>query len=64
MADNAKSPDINRLADEAMQAVMAADPALADMLPRLYHTVDQRRIGELIELLDGARFAADGAPGT
>ena len=29
---------------------MAADPALAGMLPRLYHTVDQRRLGELIEL--------------
>jgi type I restriction enzyme M protein len=56
LADNAKSPDINRLADEAMQAVMSADPALADMLPGLYHTVDQRRIGELIELLDGVRF--------
>ena len=61
LADNAKSPDINRLADEAMQAVMAADPALADMLPGLYHTVDQRRIGELIELLDGARFDGWGA---
>lgn len=56
LADNAKSPDINRLVDEAMQSVMAANAALADMLPRLYHTVDQRRLGELVELLDSARF--------
>jgi type I restriction enzyme M protein len=61
LADNATSPDINRLADEAMQAVMAADPALADLLPRLYHSVDQRRLGELVELLDSARLGAPGA---
>jgi type I restriction enzyme M protein len=58
LADNAKSPEINLLVDEAMQAVMAANPALADMLPRLYHTVDQRRLGELVELLDSARLGA------
>jgi type I restriction enzyme M protein len=61
LADNAKSPDVNRLADEAMQAVMSANPALADLLPLLYHTVDQRRLGELVELLDGAQYS--GAPG-
>ncbi len=60
LADNAKSSDIGRLVDEAMQAVMAANPALADMLPRLYHSVDQRRLGELVELLDSARFGAPG----
>ncbi len=43
---------------------MAANPALADMLPRLYHTVDQRRLGELIDLLDSAQFGAPGRPGT
>ncbi len=61
LADNATSPDINRLVDEAMQAVMAANPALADLLPRLYHTVDQRRLGELVELLESARFGGPGA---
>jgi type I restriction enzyme M protein len=60
LADNAKSPDINRLVDEAMQAVMSANPALADLLPRLYHTVDQRRLGELVELLESARFGGPG----
>ncbi len=61
LADNAKSPDINRLADEAMQALMAANPALAGLLPLLYHTVDQRRLGELVELLDSAQFGAPSA---
>src|SRR5262249_58043803 len=35
LADNAKS-DIGRLIDDAMDAVMAANPALAGTLPRLY----------------------------
>ncbi len=61
LADNATSPDIDRLVDDAMQAVMTANPALADTLPRLYHTVDQRRLGELIELLDSAGFGEPGA---
>jgi type I restriction enzyme M protein len=61
LADNIKSPEITRLADEAMQAVMAANPALAGLLPPLYHTVDPRRLGDLVELLDGARFAGAGA---
>ena len=36
---------------------MAANPALAGMLPRLYESLDQRRLGELVDLLDGARFS-------
>ena len=56
LADNAKSPNIGELVDEAMDAVMAANPALAGLLPRLYHGVDQRRLGELVDLLSGARF--------
>ena len=60
LADNAKSPNIGRLVDEAIGAVMAADPALAGTLPQLYHNVDQRRLGELVELLDNARFAGQG----
>ena len=38
MADNAKSPNIGRLVDDAMGAVMTANPALAGTLPRLYKT--------------------------
>jgi type I restriction enzyme M protein len=61
LADNAKSPKIGQLVDEAMQATMAADSALARMLPQRYHDVDQRRLGELVELFDNARFGPPGA---
>jgi type I restriction enzyme M protein len=62
LADEAKSPYIGQLVDEAMAAVMAANPALAGMVPRLYgeDNVDQRRLGELIELLGSARVGQDG----
>jgi type I restriction enzyme M protein len=60
LADNAKSPKIGRLVDEAMQAMMTANPALAPMPPQRYHDVDPRRLGELVELLDNARFSAPG----
>jgi type I restriction enzyme M protein len=60
LADNAKSPNIGQLVDDAMRAVMAANPALAAMLPQRYHDVDQRRLGELVELFDKARFGPPG----
>ncbi|MDT5219339.1 MAG: type restriction enzyme protein [Mycobacterium sp.] len=60
LADNAKSPNIGRLVNEAIGAVMAANPALTGTLPQLYHNVDQRRLGELVELLDNARFTGPG----
>jgi type I restriction enzyme M protein len=63
LADKAKSPNIGQLVDEAMDAVMAADPPLAGMLPRWYgeDNIDQRRLGELIELLSDARVSQDAA---
>src|SRR5258708_3700398 len=61
LADNAKSPNIGRLVDEAMGAVMTADPALAGTLPQLYHNVDQHRLGELVDLLGDARFGGQGS---
>ncbi|OIN82429.1 type I restriction-modification system subunit M [Mycobacterium malmoense] len=60
LADNAKADDIGRLIDDATDAVMAANPALAGTLPRLYGSLDQRRLGELIELLDNARLGEGG----
>ena len=60
LADNATSPTIGRLVDDAMGDVMTSNPALAGMLPRLYHGVDQRRLGELVGLLEGARFSRQG----
>jgi type I restriction enzyme M protein len=60
LADNSKADNIGQLVDQAMDSVMAANPALAGMLPQKYHDVDQRRLGELIELLDKARYARPG----
>lgn len=60
LSDNAKSPDIGRIGDAAMRAVMAANPSLAGTLPQLYHNVDQRRLGELVALLNNARVALQG----
>ncbi len=51
LAHNAEAPDIGRLVDDAMQTTA---------LPRLYENVDPRRLGELMRLLDGARFDREG----
>ncbi|OBI84660.1 type I restriction-modification system subunit M [Mycobacterium asiaticum] len=72
LADNAKgrpgddagpSKNIGQLIDEAMDAVMEANPTLAGMLPQLYNrdNIDQRRLGELIDLFNNARFSRRGA---
>jgi len=57
LVDNAESPDIGQRVDDAMDTVMAANPALAGTLPRLYRGMDQRRLSELIGVLDGVRFS-------
>jgi type I restriction enzyme M protein len=51
-----------QLIDEAMDAVMTANPTLQATLPRLYNkdNIDQRRLGELIDLLNSARFSRQG----
>ena len=56
LVDNVKADNIGRLVDDAMGAVMTANPALAGMLPRLYENLDQRRLGELVHMLNGAPF--------
>src|ERR1700675_127021 len=65
LSDKANSPNIGQLVDEAMDAVMAADPPLVGMLPRWYgkDNIDQRRLGELIDLLSDARVSQDDARG-
>lgn len=71
LAENAKSrpaagdqPEatIGQLVDEAMGAVMGANPTLGGTLPRLYNkdNIDQRRLGELIDLFNSARFSRQG----
>ena len=47
LADNAKADNIGQLVDQAMAAVMKANPALARILPQRYHGIDPRRLGEL-----------------
>jgi type I restriction enzyme M protein len=61
LADNANGANIGQLIDAAMEAVMTANPTLGGSRPRLYHRVDQRRLGELVGLLNNARFSRQGA---
>ncbi len=71
LAQNAKGKDgvgsetdknIGLLIDEAMTSVMAANPTLDGTLPRLYNksNIDQRRLGELLDLFNSARFSRQG----
>jgi type I restriction enzyme M protein len=71
LAENAKgrpavggelARNIGQLIDEAMDAVMKANPTLGGTLPRLYNkdNIDQRRLGELIDLFNSARFSRQG----
>lgn len=60
LADNAGSPDIGSLADEATAAVMASNPSLSHMVPRSYGGLDPRRLGGLVRLLDDARLGGRG----
>ncbi|WP_156766504.1 class I SAM-dependent DNA methyltransferase, partial [Mycobacterium sp. E2327] len=50
LVDNATSPDLGRRIDDAMDAAA---------MPRRYENLDQRRLGELVGLLDGARRGRD-----
>ena len=45
--------------DAAMDAIMEANPSLASVLPRIFgrEGVDQRRLAELVGLIDDVRFA-------
>jgi len=72
LADNAKGTQaamgepgktIGHLVDEAMDALMGSNPSLAGTLPRMYNrdNVDQRRLGELLDLFNSARFTGVGA---
>jgi len=53
---------IGQLVDEAMALVMTENPTLQGTLPRLYNkdNMDQRRLGELIDLFNSARFSRQG----
>jgi type I restriction enzyme M protein len=73
LAENAKGAavdgvekSIGLLIDEAMDAVMQANPTLSGTLPRIFNrdSVDQRRLGELVDMFNSARFAAQGQGGS
>ncbi|MBO0854958.1 MAG: type I restriction-modification system subunit M [Nocardia sp.] len=53
---------IGQLIDEAMDAVMHENESLRGTLPRLYNkdNIDQRRLGELVDLFNSARFSRQG----
>jgi type I restriction enzyme M protein len=61
-AGNEPAKTIGWLIDDAMDAVMRANPSLAGTLPRLYNkdNIDQRRLGELLDLFNSARFSRQG----
>lgn len=54
---------IGLLIDEAMDQLMTDNVSLAATLPRIYNkdNIDQRRLGELLDLLNSARFTGHGA---
>jgi type I restriction enzyme M protein len=53
---------VGTLVDEAMDAVMKANPTLLGTLPRVFNrdNIDQRRLGELVDLFNNARFSRQG----
>ena len=60
--DGYAAKTIGTLVDSAMDLVMAENPALAGTLPRIYNrdNVDQRRLGELVDLFNSSRFSRQG----
>ncbi|MDI3195755.1 class I SAM-dependent DNA methyltransferase [Pseudarthrobacter sp. AL07] len=60
--DGSAPKSIGELIDAAMDLVMASNPSLAATLPRIFNrdNVDQRRLGELLDLLNSARFTGQG----
>jgi len=53
---------IGQLIDDAMDLIMTANPSLKATLPKIFNrdNVDQRRLGELIDLFNNARFTGHG----
>ncbi|MFC3370965.1 class I SAM-dependent DNA methyltransferase [Glutamicibacter protophormiae] len=61
--DGAAPKNIGELIDASMDAIMGANATLAGTLPRIFNrdSVDQRRLGELIDLFNTARFTGQGS---
>jgi type I restriction enzyme M protein len=58
LAVQAKSAGIGELIDNAMDVIMKANASLTGVLPQIFNrnNVDQRRLGELVDLISDARF--------
>ncbi len=66
LAQNAKGrgdSTIGGLIDDAMDHIVVCNPSLKATLPRIYNrdNIDQRRLGELLDLFNSARFTGQGA---
>lgn len=62
IAANAKSKGVGLLLDDAMDAIMRANPSLSGVLPKIFNrdNVDQKRLAELVDLISDARFGGNG----
>lgn len=58
LAAQAKSESVGELIDTAMDVIMKANSSLTGVLPKIFNreSVDQRRLGELVDLISDARF--------
>jgi type I restriction enzyme M protein len=58
LAAQAKSAGVGELIDNAMDAIMKTNASLTGVLPKIFNrdNVDQRRLGELVDLISDARF--------
>ena len=59
---NEPAKTVGSLIDDAADLLMSANESLRGTLPRLYNrdNIDQRRLGELIDLFNSARFSRQG----
>ncbi|WP_226437881.1 class I SAM-dependent DNA methyltransferase [Rhodococcus yananensis] len=62
-AEGVEARTVGELVNEAMRGLMAENSTLAGTLPIIFNnpSVDQRRLGELIDMFNGTRFTGEGA---
>ncbi|MCT2006808.1 type I restriction-modification system subunit M [Micrococcus lylae] len=62
-AEGRESQTVGELVDAAMRLLMEHNPSLRGTLPAIFgrDNVDQRRLGELVDLLNSARFTGEGS---
>ncbi|MBC9717991.1 SAM-dependent DNA methyltransferase [Streptomyces sp. TRM66268-LWL] len=58
---NAKSGNVGEVLDQAMDAIMQANPSLTGVLPKIFNkdNVDKKRLAELVDLITDARFGGN-----